>query len=194
MCLAQGRSAVNGSTRGGAGRRGLHPAGVVGSHQKTVDSQEFSFWTGRKVINVSPLLLFLAGRDVTCPPSGQTLPQKVNFWIRPCFFGHDPRQSSFRETRKRFIMGGGVAGFLLGLGLLVFSEMKSVYSWVFLFVLFWFANLAVFRPKKRRESFSRREECAILTAKRESKTREQKRFYGQLHARFTSTPYWCRWY
>jgi hypothetical protein len=30
----------------------------------------------------------------------------------------------------------GVAGFLLGLGLLVFSEMKSVYSWVFLFVLF----------------------------------------------------------
>ena len=88
----------------------------------------------------------------------------------------------------------GVAGFLLGLGLLVFSEMKSVYSWVFLFVLFWFANLAVFRPKKRRESFSRREECAILTAKRESKTREQKWFYGQLHARFTSMPYWRRWY
>src|SRR5262249_4314929 len=86
----------------------------------------------------------------------------------------------------------GVAGFLLGLGLLVFSEMKSVYSWVFLFVLFWFANLAVFRPKKRRESFSRREECAILTSvKRGSKTREQNRLYGQLHARFTWTPY-CR--
>src|SRR5262245_52283186 len=107
MCLPQGRSAVNGSTGGRAGRRGLHPAGVVGSHQRTVDSQEFSFWTGRKVINVSPLLLFLAGRDVTCPPSGQALSQKVNLYIRACFFGHDPRQSSFRETRKRFIMGGG---------------------------------------------------------------------------------------
>jgi len=32
----------------------------------------------------------------------------------------------FRETRKRFIMG--VAAFVLGLGLLVFSEMKAVYS------------------------------------------------------------------
>jgi hypothetical protein len=53
----------------------------------------------------------------------------------------------FRETRKRFIMG--VAGFLLGLGLLVFSEMKSVYSWVFLFVLFWFANLGVFQAKEK---------------------------------------------
>jgi hypothetical protein len=47
----------------------------------------------------------------------------------------------------------GVAGFLLGLGLLVFSEMKLVYSWVFSVCAFWFANLAVFRPKKRRESF-----------------------------------------
>src|SRR5262249_15104733 len=112
--------------------------------------------------------------------------------MRPCFLDMTQCNLGFRETRKRFIMG--VAGFLLGLGLLVFSEMKSVYSWVFLFVLFWFANLAVLRPKKRRESFSRREECAILTAKRESKTREQKRFYGQLHARFTSTPYWRRWY
>jgi hypothetical protein len=43
----------------------------------------------------------------------------------------------------------GVAGFLLGLGLLVFSEMKSVYSWVFLFVLFWFANLGVFQAKEK---------------------------------------------
>jgi hypothetical protein len=53
----------------------------------------------------------------------------------------------FRETRKRFIIG--VAGFLLGLGLLVFSEMKSVYSWAFLFVLFWFGNLGVFPAKEK---------------------------------------------
>ena len=43
----------------------------------------------------------------------------------------------------------GVAGFLLGLGLLVFSEMKSVYSWVFLSVLFWFANLGLFQAKEK---------------------------------------------
>src|SRR5215471_17394243 len=97
--------------------------------------------------------------------------------------------------REKDLLWGVWPVFFWGLGYWCFSEMKSVCSWVFLFVLFWFANLAVFRPKKRRESLSRREECAILTSvKRGSKTREQKRLYGQLHARFTWTPYWRRWY
>ena len=43
----------------------------------------------------------------------------------------------------------GVAGFLMGLGLLVFNEMKSVYSWAFLFVFFWFGNLRVFEAKEK---------------------------------------------
>jgi hypothetical protein len=86
----------------------------------------------------------------------------------------------------------GVAGFLLGLGLLVFSEMKSVYYFCSCF--FGLPTWQFSGQRKDVSHFSRREECAILTAKRESKTREQKRFYGQLHARFTSTPYWRRWY
>jgi hypothetical protein len=53
----------------------------------------------------------------------------------------------FRERRKRFIMG--VTGLVLGLGLLVFSEMKSVYSWAFLFVLFWVAGLGIFQAKEK---------------------------------------------
>ena len=53
----------------------------------------------------------------------------------------------FRERWKRFIMG--VAGLVLGLGLLVFSEMKSVYSWAFLFVLFWVAGLGIFQAKEK---------------------------------------------
>jgi hypothetical protein len=53
----------------------------------------------------------------------------------------------FRETRKRFIIG--VAGLILGLGLLVFSEMKSVYFWVFLFGFFWFGSLGIFQAKEK---------------------------------------------
>jgi hypothetical protein len=53
----------------------------------------------------------------------------------------------FRERRKRFIMG--VAGLVLGLGVLVFSEMKSVYLWAFLFVLFWVAGLGIFQAKEK---------------------------------------------
>lgn len=44
-----------------------------------------------------------------------------------------------QERRKRFIMG--VTGLVLGLGVLMFSEMKSVYPWAFLFVLFWVRGL-----------------------------------------------------
>ena len=43
----------------------------------------------------------------------------------------------------------GMAGLVLGLGLLVFSEMKSVYSWAFLFVLFWVAGLGIFQAKEK---------------------------------------------
>ena len=53
----------------------------------------------------------------------------------------------YRERRKRFIMG--VAGLVLGIGLLVFSEMKSAYSWTFLFVLFWVAGLGIFQAKEK---------------------------------------------
>jgi hypothetical protein len=53
----------------------------------------------------------------------------------------------FRERRKRFIMG--VAGLVLGLGVLVFSEMKSVYLWAFLFGLFWVAGLGIFQAKEK---------------------------------------------
>ena len=53
----------------------------------------------------------------------------------------------FREGRKRFIMG--VAALALGVGVLVFSEMKSVYPWAFLFVLFWVAGLGIFQAKEK---------------------------------------------
>ena len=52
-----------------------------------------------------------------------------------------------QERRKRFIMG--VTGLILGLGVLVFSEMTSVYPWVFLFVLFWVAGLGIFQAKEK---------------------------------------------
>lgn len=52
-----------------------------------------------------------------------------------------------QERRKRFIMG--VTGLVLGLVVLVFSEMKSVYPWVFLFVLFWVAGLGIFQAKEK---------------------------------------------
>lgn len=52
-----------------------------------------------------------------------------------------------QERRKRFIMG--VTGLVLGLGVLVFSEMKSVYLWAFLFVLFWVAGLGIFQAKEK---------------------------------------------
>jgi hypothetical protein len=53
----------------------------------------------------------------------------------------------FRERRKRFIMG--VTGLVLGLGVLVFSEMKSVYPWAFLFGFFWVAGLGIFQAKEK---------------------------------------------
>jgi hypothetical protein len=53
----------------------------------------------------------------------------------------------FRERRKRFIMG--LAGLVLGLGVMVFSEMKSVYSWAFMFGLFWVAGLGIFQAKEK---------------------------------------------
>jgi len=43
----------------------------------------------------------------------------------------------------------GVAGLVLGLGVLVFSEMKSVYSWAFLFVHVWVAGLGMFQAKEK---------------------------------------------
>jgi len=46
-----------------------------------------------------------------------------------------------------------VAGFLLGLGLLVFSEMKSVYPGYFCLCFFGSQTWEFFRTKKRRESF-----------------------------------------
>ena len=58
-----------------------------------------------------------------------------------------------QERRKRFIMG--VTGLVLGLGVLVFSEMKSVYPWVFLFVLFWVAGLGDFSGQRKDVSHSR---------------------------------------
>jgi hypothetical protein len=68
------------------------------------------------------------------------------------------------ERRKRLIFE--LAALFLGLGMLVISAMNSVYSWVFLFMLFWVAGLGIFRSGKKRESFSRREECAIWTRAR----------------------------
>ena len=53
----------------------------------------------------------------------------------------------YGERRKRFIMGA--AGLVLGIGLLVFSEMKSAYSWTFLFVLFWVAGLGIFQATEK---------------------------------------------
>jgi hypothetical protein len=53
----------------------------------------------------------------------------------------------FRERRKRFIMG--LAGLVLGLGVMVFSEMKSVCSWAFMFGLFWVAGLGIFQAKEK---------------------------------------------
>ena len=43
----------------------------------------------------------------------------------------------------------GVAGLVLGVGVLVFSGMKSAYSWTFLFVLFWVAGLGIFQAKEK---------------------------------------------
>ena len=43
----------------------------------------------------------------------------------------------------------GVAGLVLGVGLLVFSGMKSAYSWIFLLVLFWLAGLGIFQTRER---------------------------------------------
>jgi hypothetical protein len=53
----------------------------------------------------------------------------------------------YRGRRKRFIMG--VAGLVLGVGLLVFSGMKSAYSWIFLLVLFWLAGLGIFQAREK---------------------------------------------
>ena len=76
----------------------------------------------------------------------------------------------------------GVAAFVLGLGLLAFSEMKSVYSWVFLFVPF---GSQAWEFKKRRESFSRLEECNLDSGEERVEDSGTKAFYVKLHARFT---------
>jgi hypothetical protein len=59
----------------------------------------------------------------------------------------------FRETRKRFIMG--IVSLVLGVGVLVFSEMKLVYLWAFLFVLFWGRGLGDFSGQGKDVSHSR---------------------------------------
>jgi hypothetical protein len=51
------------------------------------------------------------------------------------------------ERRKRLIFG--LAALSLGLGMLVISGMTSVYSWVFLFLLFWVAALGIFQAKEK---------------------------------------------
>lgn len=43
----------------------------------------------------------------------------------------------------------GLAGLVLGLGVMVFSEMKSVCSWAFMFGLFWVAGLGIFQAKEK---------------------------------------------
>ena len=43
----------------------------------------------------------------------------------------------------------GVTGLVLGLGVLVFSEMKSAYSWALLLALFWVAGLGIFQAKEK---------------------------------------------
>jgi len=79
---------------------------------------------GEKGHQCLPVAFVSRGQGCHLPAVWPNSPTKGKFLDSALFFGHDPRQSSFRETRKRFIMG--VAGFLLGLGLLAFSEMKSV--------------------------------------------------------------------
>jgi hypothetical protein len=51
------------------------------------------------------------------------------------------------ERRKRLIFG--LAALSLGLGMLVISGMTSVYSGVFLFLLFWVAALGIFQAKEK---------------------------------------------
>ena len=43
----------------------------------------------------------------------------------------------------------GTVSLVLGVGVLVFIEMKSVYPWAFLFVLFWVAGLGIFQAKEK---------------------------------------------
>ena len=50
----------------------------------------------------------------------------------------------------------GTVGLVLGLGVLVFSEMKSVYLWAFLFVLFLGHGLGDFSGQRKDVSHSRR--------------------------------------
>ncbi len=51
------------------------------------------------------------------------------------------------EQKKRLIFG--LAALFLGLGMLAISGMNSVYSWVFLFLLFWVAGLGIFQAKEK---------------------------------------------
>jgi NADH:ubiquinone oxidoreductase subunit 6 (subunit J) len=51
------------------------------------------------------------------------------------------------ERRKRLIFG--LAALFLGLGMVVISAMNSVYSWVFLFMLFWVAGLGIIQAKEK---------------------------------------------
>ena len=134
---------------------------------------------------MSPRCFVSRGQGCHLPAVWPNSPTKGKFLDSALFFGHDPRQSRFSWNAKKIYYGGGPfssGAWVAGVQRDEIGCFFGSQTWEF------------FRPKKRRESFSRREECAILTAKRESKSREQKRFYGQLHARFTSMPYWRRWY
>jgi hypothetical protein len=57
------------------------------------------------------------------------------------------RQSRFPRKAEKIYHGG--AGLVLGLAILVFSEMKSVNSRAFLFVIFWVAGLGIFQAKEK---------------------------------------------
>ena len=52
-----------------------------------------------------------------------------------------------RERRKRLILG--VAGLVMGFGMLVISGMTSIYQWASLGVIFWLAGLGIFQAKEK---------------------------------------------
>jgi hypothetical protein len=51
------------------------------------------------------------------------------------------------ERRKRFALG--VVGLVSACGLVFFTGMHSVFSWVILFLLFWVAGLGLFQAKEK---------------------------------------------
>ena len=52
-----------------------------------------------------------------------------------------------RERRKRLILG--VAGLVMGFGMLVISGMTSIYQWASLWVIFCLAGLGIFQAKEK---------------------------------------------